>query len=68
MYLKDYIISSIKQKYIDVAFESLNLIYIDGKETTTDKIINACETLPLMSDKKIVVVEDLPLFTSKRSQ
>lgn len=26
MYLKDYIISSIKQKYIDVAFESLNLI------------------------------------------
>ncbi|SCG83639.1 DNA polymerase III subunit delta [Proteiniborus sp. DW1] len=66
MYLKDYIISNIKQKYIDVAFESLNMIYIDGKETTTDKIINACETLPFMSDKKIVVVEDLPLFTTKK--
>ncbi len=66
MYLKDYIISDIKKKYIDKAFESLNMIYIDGKETSTDSIINACETLPFMSDKKIVVVEDFPLFTSKK--
>lgn len=66
MYLKDYIISDIKKKYIDKAFESLNMIYIDGKETSTDSIINACETLPFMSDKKIVIVEDLSLFTSKK--
>lgn len=66
MYLKDYIIFDIKKKYIDKAFESLNLIYIDGKETSTDSIINACETLPFMADKKIVVVEDLPLFTTKK--
>ncbi len=66
MYLKDYILSDIKKKYIDKAFESLNMIYIDGKETFTDSIINACETLPFMSNKKIVVVEDFPLFISKK--
>ncbi len=66
MYLKDYIISSIKKKYIDEAFETLNMIYIDGKEASTELIINACETLPFMSDKKVVVVEDLPIFISKK--
>ncbi|MFA5524567.1 MAG: DNA polymerase III subunit delta [Tissierellales bacterium] len=66
MYLKDYIISSVKKRYISEAFESLNMLYIDGKETSTALIINACETLPFMSDKKIVVVVDLPLFTSKK--
>lgn len=66
MYLKDYIISNIKDKYIDKAFESLNMIYINGKETSAEIIINACETLPFMSDKKIVIVEDLQFFTSKK--
>lgn len=66
MYLKDYIISDIKKKYIDKSFETLNMLYIDGKETSTDSIINACETLPFMAEKKIVIVEDLPLFTSKK--
>lgn len=66
MYLKDYIISNIKKNYIAEAFESLNMLYIDGKETSTDLIINACETLPFMAEKKIVVVLDLPLFASKK--
>lgn len=66
MYLKDYIIMSLKEKFINKSFESLNLIYIDGKESTTASIINACETLPFMTDKKIVIVEDLSLFTSKK--
>lgn len=66
MYLKDYIISNIKDKYINKTFESLNMIHINGKETTTEAIINACETLPFMSDKKIVIVEDLQVFTSKK--
>ena len=65
MYLKDVIISEIKEKYLDSSFETLNYIHIDGKKTTDDEIINACETLPFMSEKKIVVVEDLDIFKSK---
>ncbi|TAH62868.1 MAG: DNA polymerase III subunit delta [Gottschalkiaceae bacterium] len=68
MYLKDYILSNIKKKYIDEAFESLNYIHIDGKEANAASIINACETLPFMADKKIVVVEELTLLTSKKEE
>ncbi|RKD30869.1 DNA polymerase III subunit delta [Thermohalobacter berrensis] len=67
VYLIDWILSQIKNKYVDKSFESLNYIHLDGKETTIDNIINACETLPLMSDKKIVVVEDLVFITSGKS-
>lgn len=66
IYLKEYILNEIKKKYIDKAFETLNYVHIDGKETTADLIINACETLPFMSDRKIVVVEDLAIFSSKK--
>lgn len=63
-YLKDWIVNELKKNYIDVAFESLNYVYFDGKEVNVGSIINACETLPFMSDKKIVVVGDSPLFMS----
>ncbi|EOC99286.1 DNA polymerase III subunit delta [Caldisalinibacter kiritimatiensis] len=61
IYLKNWAVSEIKNKYVDKSFETLNFVHLDGKETKVDDIINACETLPFMSSKKIVVVED-PLF------
>ena len=64
MYLKDKIIVKLKDSYIDKSLETLNYVNIDGKNTSHDDIINACETLPFMSEKKIVIVEDLPLFKS----
>lgn len=57
-YLQDWLINELKIKYIDKKFESLNYMYLDGKEITIDEIHNACETLPFMSDKKIVIVND----------
>ncbi len=64
-YLKDWLISKLKNKYIDKSLETLNFIKIDGKESDVDKIINACETLPFMSEKKIVLVENLTFLSSK---
>ncbi|MTI49374.1 MAG: DNA polymerase III subunit delta [Firmicutes bacterium] len=63
-YLKDWIVKEIKRVFVDEAFETLNYVHFDGKEVGADSIVNACETLPFMSDKKIVVVEDSPLFSS----
>ena len=62
MYLKDMVLSKLKTAYLDSSFETLNYSYIDGKYSSQDDIINACETLPFMADKKLVVVEDLPIF------
>lgn len=65
-YLIDYTLKTVKDILIDKALEPLNYIIIDGKEMDFDKIFNACETLPFMSEKKIVIVRDLPLFKSKK--
>lgn len=68
MYLKDIVLSKVKEKYLDSSFETLNYSYIDGKSASHNDIINACETLPFMSEKKIVVVDDLPLFKGSNKE
>ncbi|TDT51115.1 DNA polymerase III subunit delta [Fonticella tunisiensis] len=36
------------------SFQEMNIVKLDGENITLDDIINACETLPFMEDKKIV--------------
>ncbi|WP_425446130.1 DNA polymerase III subunit delta [Dethiothermospora halolimnae] len=66
-FLMDLVVEKIKKKYISENFESLNYITLEGKEIDEDKIINACETLPFMSDKKVVVVKDSGAFSKKQN-
>lgn len=61
-YLIDDTIDRIKKKHLDKSLESLNLNMLNGKNTTQDDIVNACETLPFMSEKKLVILNDLGLF------
>ena len=65
-YLMDYTLKAIKDTFIDEAFEALNYVVMNGSEVGFEKILNACETLPFMSDKRIVIVKNLPLFQSKK--
>ena len=65
-YLIDYTLNALKKIYIDKAFEPLNYMVLYGKDTDFETILNACETLPFMSDKKIIVIEDHPLFKTKK--
>lgn len=58
-YLMNKAIDKLKTKYISKSMETLNYIVIDSKESNFDDILNACETLPFMSDKKIVVIRDI---------
>ncbi|WP_066495281.1 DNA polymerase III subunit delta [Abyssisolibacter fermentans] len=66
-YLKSVILDKLVEKYIDKAFYDLNYIHIQ-EEVKAKDIINACETLPFMSEKKIVVIEDCSVFSSKSSE
>ena len=67
-YLIDYTMTTLKEIYIDSSFEALNYIVLDGKEIDFETILNACETLPFMTAKKIVVIKDFPLFKSKKGE
>jgi DNA polymerase-3 subunit delta len=58
-YLMQEVIETLKDKYIDTSFEAINYINIDGKDARFDNILNACETLPFMSSKKLVIIKDI---------
>ncbi|URZ15745.1 DNA polymerase III subunit delta [Clostridium felsineum] len=49
-------ISKILKKSVNQDFESLNYSVFDGNEVEFQDILNACETVPFMSDKRMVVV------------
>lgn len=68
MYLKDRILEKVKKTYLDDGFETLNYAYMEGKNVSQNDIINACETLPFMSEKKIVVVEDAQIFKANKEK
>ena len=53
--IKDGISLIIKREVLE-EFKELNLIRIDGMNTSFDDIMNACETMPFMSEKKVVIV------------
>lgn len=60
-YLMNDSINRLKKKYKN-SFEEMNFINIEGKDGDLDILINACETLPFMSDKKIVILKDVKMF------
>lgn len=54
--IKEYA-NRVIDKCLDDNFRELNLVKFDGNSMTFDGLMNACETLPFMSDKKVVVVQ-----------
>ncbi|MCM8710394.1 DNA polymerase III subunit delta [Clostridium sp. SYSU_GA19001] len=49
-------IKSIVDKNLEKTFKDLNYIQFDGLNVDMENVINTCETIPFMSDKKVVVV------------
>lgn len=48
----------LKNALIDSSLTQMNINIIDGKSITVNDIINTCETMPFMSTKRLVVVND----------
>ena len=67
-YLMNETIEKLKSKYIEPSLESLNYNIIEGKDSNIDTLINACETLPFMSPKKIVILKDISGLLEKESK
>lgn len=59
-------INKIKQKIVPAHLETMNYIPVDGKNTSQEEILNACQTVPLLTEKKLVVVYDTHFFESGR--
>lgn len=65
-YLLDNFLKKIKDKYIEKNFEELNYIILKGERANFQKLKEAEETMPFMSDKKIIIVEDLNVLTGNK--
>ena len=61
-YMMNMALKNLKNKHIEEAFETLNYTRLEGKDTLLEDLINACETLPFMSSKKMVILKDISSF------
>jgi DNA polymerase-3 subunit delta len=64
-YLKNYYLEVIEKNIIDEQFKQMNKVVLDGK-VDVSKIIDNCLTVPLFSDKKLVVAKNTGLFKSNK--
>ncbi|GAB6084813.1 DNA polymerase III subunit delta [Alkaliphilus crotonatoxidans] len=65
-YLIEEIVEKIKNALIAREFESLNFFQLDGKDLTLEKLIDACETLPFMAERKLIIIKDFDAFQGKK--
>lgn len=64
-YLKKYYLETIEKKVLNEELKTLNRIVLEGK-IDIKRITEACETMPVFSDKKLVIVKNSGLFKSKK--
>ena len=60
-YLKKHYTDLITSKIVDATFESFNLRKFEGKGFSLSDVFDDCEMMPMMSDKRCVIVEDYKL-------
>ena len=63
-FMIEWAYKSFKKALINPATESLDFTMFAEKETSIDEVISACETVPFMSERKMVVIKDLELDLS----
>lgn len=63
-YLKKYYLESIENSILQGDLKSLNRVLLEGK-TENSTIIDNCETLPVFSDRKLVIVKNSGIFKAK---
>lgn len=64
-YIKQQALNRIIEAMVDPSLKDLNYVQIDGTDVDLDTIINACETLPFMADRRLVVLKDLSILNGK---
>ncbi len=64
-YLKKYYTDSMEKLILSDEMKSLNYVKLEGK-VEASKIIEACETMPVFSDSKIVIVKNSGMFKGKK--
>lgn len=54
-------VSHIKKRVVNESFEGFNLNYIDGEKIDLSKFEDMTDLLPMMADKRLIIIKDLDL-------
>lgn len=63
-YLIEDVVKKVVNTYINESFIDINYSRIDGKDITLEDLKEVCETLPFMSDRRVVILDNISLFLS----
>lgn len=67
-YLVRWAVESICHKYIQKELKEFDLTLINGPDADVNTIINSCETLPILSEKRTVIIDDFQLIEGGKSK
>ena len=67
MFLTEWAANEIIRTYSNEVSRQFDVAEFDGEEADLYQIVEACETLPVFSGKKLVIVDRLPLLEGKES-
>ena len=65
-YVKDQALAQIVKSFFPRGMQEFNLNVIDAANKDIKDILNACDTLPFIVPKKLVVVKDFPITAAKK--
>ncbi len=65
-YLNDFYADKLVKSVVDPSLLSFNYYKFNGDEMTFDMLYDACETLPIMSEKKCILIKDFPFLKTKK--
>lgn len=61
-YLSSFYANQLASSITDTSVMSFNYYYFDSETVTFDSVYEACESLPMMSDRVCVFIKDFPFF------
>lgn len=67
-YMKKQYVNKIKEQIVDPAYEIMNLDKQEGKGVSVDQIIDFAETMPFMSERRMLIIKDSGLFKSGKKE
>ncbi|MGE4283436.1 MAG: DNA polymerase III subunit delta [Clostridia bacterium] len=66
-FLQEYYLNQLKNKLVDNTFKDFNYYYFEGKNMNSQQIGDAIESLPVMAEKKMLVIKDSGIFKSPKA-
>ena len=67
-FLVDWAKNELICKYVNEATRAIDLVVLDEEDISLGKIIEACETLPLFSEKKVVILSNFLSIAGKKEK